>query len=323
MWVKLVNFIVEVTMHIVVFGTGGVGGYFGGRLAQAGEAVTFIARGEHLKALQRNGLRVESIKGDFSIQPVMVTDDPSKVNEVDVVLVCVKTWHIPEAARAISPMLDPGTFVIPFENGVEAAALLADVLGVEHVLGGLCQIASRIASPGVIQHAGIEPHIAFGELDNRPSERAQKMLQVFLHAGISAEIPDDITRAVWKKFLFISAVSGIGAITRVPFGEFRAMEGTRQMLLQALSECYALAIAQGVNLPAESVNNTLNFIDSLPPGTIASMQRDIIEGRPSELEAQNGAIVRMGQKLNIPTPMHMFIYYSLLPQEKRARDTRR
>jgi 2-dehydropantoate 2-reductase len=306
-------------MHIVVFGAGGVGGYFGGRLAQAGERVTFIARGEHLQAMQANGLKVESIKGDFTIQPVEVTNDTSRVNAVDVILVCVKTWQIPKAAKAMIPMLSPDTAVIPLENGVEAPAQLAEILGREHVLAGLCRIASRRATPGVIQHSAIEPSIAFGEMDNRPSRRAQSLLRAFQHAGVSVEIPADINVAVWQKFLFISAISGIGAITRVPVEQFRAIDGLRKLLLEALKECYSVAIAQGIRLPPESVHNTLAYIDSLPSGTMASMQRDIIDGCPSELEAQNGAIVHMGQSLNIPTPVHEFIYYSLLPQENRAR----
>lgn len=309
----------EVIMHIVIFGAGGIGGYFGGRLAQAGEKVTFIARGEHLQAMQTRGLEVKSIKGDFLIQPVTATSDPSKIHDVDVVLTCVKMWHLPGAAKAITALLDRDTIVIPLENGVEAPIQLSEILGREHILGGLCQIASRIASPGVIEHAGIEPYIAIGELDNRPSERTQAFLQVLQHARISAEVPADISAAMWKKFLFISAVSGIGAVCRVPFGIFRAVDGTRRLLIEALNECYAIAVAQGIRLPAESVNDTLAFIDSLPPGTMASMQRDIISSHPSELEAQNGAIVRMGQKLNIPTPVHSFIYYSLLPQENLAR----
>lgn len=310
-------------MHIVVFGTGGVGGYFGGRLAQAGEKVTFIARGDHLRALLTNGLKIQSIHGDFAIQPVTATDDPTEVNKVDVILVCVKTWQIPQAARAIRPMLGPDTSVIPLENGVEAPAQLAEILGKQHILGGLCRIASRIASPGVIQHTGIDPYIAFGELDNHPSARSQQLLKAFLSAGVNAEIPPDINAAVWKKFLFISAVSGIGAVTRVPFGNFRSVEGTRQLLLDALNECYAVAVAQGVHLPPNSPSDTLAYIDTLPSGTMASMQRDIIEGRPSELEAQNGAIVHMGQKLNVPTPVHAWIYYSLLPQENLARGVNR
>ena len=306
-------------MHIVIFGAGGVGGYFGGRLAQAGENITFIARGEHLKALLNNGLQVKSINGDFSIKPVTATDQISQVSEVDAILVCVKTWQIPSAAKAIMPMLASSTMVVPLENGVETPAQLAEILGREHILGGLCQIASRIAAPGVIQHAGLEPYIAFGELDNHPSERTNALLNVFQHAGIKAEIPADINVALWNKFLFISAVSGLGAITRVPFGDFRQADGTRQLLLAALKECYAVALAEGVRLPSDSVDKTLAFIDSLPPATMASMQRDIIAGRPSELEAQNGALVRMGQRLNVPTPVHAFIYNCLLPQEIRAR----
>jgi 2-dehydropantoate 2-reductase len=306
-------------MHIAVFGAGGVGGYFGGRLAQAGETVTFIARGEHLQAMLAYGLIVESIKGDFTVLPVIATDDISKVEAVDAVLVCVKTWQIPEAAKAIMLLLRPNTFVVPLENGVEASSQLAEILGREHILGGLCRIASRIASPGHVQHTAIDPSIAFGELDNRPSSRSQNLLQSFTRAGISAEIPPDINVAIWQKFLFISSVSGIGAVTRVPMGMFRSQPGTRQMLEEALNECYSVAIAQGIHLPADSVASTLAYIDTLSPRTMASMQRDIMESHPSELEAQNGALVHMGRMHNIPTPVHSFIYYSLLPQENLAR----
>jgi 2-dehydropantoate 2-reductase len=306
-------------MHIVVFGAGGVGGYFGGRLAQAGEKVTFIARGEHLQALLNNGLKVESIAGNFSFRPVIATQDTTGVKDVDAVLVCVKTWQVPVAANAILHLLGPYTIVVPLENGVEAPTQLSETLGKEHVLGGLCRINSRIAAPGIIQHTAMDPYVAFGELDNYPSARANNLLQAFQKAKVNAEIPPDISVAMWQKFLFISASSGIGAVTRQPFGIFRSIPGTRQLLLEAIQECYAVAIAQGIRLPENSVADTLAYIDSLSPGVTASMQRDIIECRPSELEAQNGAIVRMGQQLNIPTPVNALIYYSLLPQENLAR----
>ncbi len=306
-------------MHIVVFGAGGVGGYFGGRLALAGEDVTFIARGEHLQAMLSHGLKVESIAGDFIVRPVSATQDTAEVTDVDAILCCVKAWQIPEAARAMLPMLGPGTFVVPLENGVEAPAQHSAILGKERVLGGLCRIASRVASPGVIQHTGIEPYVAFGELDHSTSARADHLLQAFQHAGVTAEVPADIQAAMWRKFLFISAVSGMGAITRVPFGKFRSIPGTRQLLRQAVEEAYAVAIAEGVRLPADIVADTLDFINSLPPDTTASMQRDILEGRPSELEAQNGALVRLGYQLAIPTPVNTFIYNCLLPQENQAR----
>ncbi|OGN96047.1 MAG: 2-dehydropantoate 2-reductase [Chloroflexi bacterium RBG_13_50_21] len=306
-------------MHIVIFGAGSIGGYFGGRLANAGETVTFIARGVHLQAMQVDGLKVESINGDFSVKPVNATDDTTVVKSVDAVLVCVKTWQIARAAKAIIPMLGSNTFVVPLENGVEAPSQLAEILGREHVLAGLCRIASRIAAPGHIQHTAIDPSVVFGELDNRPSSRSRNLLQCFERAGVLVEIPPDINVAVWQKFLFISAVSGIGAVTRVPMGPFRSQPETHQMLKEALQECYSVALAQGIHLPDESVANTLAYVDTLPPHTMASMQRDIMDGRPSELEAQNGAIVRMGQMYNIPTPVHSFIYNSLLPQENLAR----
>ncbi|MGE5124475.1 MAG: 2-dehydropantoate 2-reductase [Acidobacteriaceae bacterium] len=306
-------------MHILVFGAGGVGGYFGGRLAQAGERVTFVARGGHLQAILGNGLHVESIKGDFTIQPVNATDDPSQVDGVDAVLMCVKTWQVTKAGKAIIPLLNRDTFVVPLENGVEAPSQLAEILGREHVLGGLCRIASHIASPGHIQHTGIEPYVAFGELDKRLTTRAQDLKQAFEGAGVWVEIPPDINVAMWQKYLFISTVSSIGAVTRVPIGDFRSHPETRQMMERALQDCYSLALAHGVQLPPESVANTLAFIDSLPPETIASMHRDIIEGCPSELDSQVGAIVQMGQMYNVSTPVHTFIYHSLLPQERLAR----
>lgn len=306
-------------MRIAVFGAGGVGGYFGGRLAQAGEEVTFIARGEHLRAIQTKGLKVDSIKGDFVVSPARATDDPGQVGIVDVVLVTVKAWQVPEAAQAMRPMIGPDTFVVPLENGVEAPEQLAAVLGAEHVLGGLCQISAMIVAPGHIRHVGIEPYVAFGELDGKPSPRAERLRQAFERAGVKAEIPPNIQVAMWEKFLFIAAISGLGAVTRAPAHIFRSLPQTRQLLEQALQEIVAVAQARGINLNQEAVQRRLAFIDSLPEGVTASMQRDIMDGRPSELEAQNGAIVRMGQKLGVPTPVHTFIYASLLPQELRAR----
>jgi 2-dehydropantoate 2-reductase len=306
-------------MHIVVFGTGGVGGYFGGRLAQAGEQVTFIARGEHLQAMLANGLTIESIQGDFMVKPVIATDDPSQVVDVDVVLVCVKAWQVPKAAKAIIPLLGPDTFVVPLENGLEAPSQLAEILGREHVLGGVCGIFSYIAAPGRIRHTGAEPWVAFGELDNHPSTRAKNLLHIFEHAGVYAEIPPDINFALWRKFFFVSAFSGVGAVTRVPVGMFRSLKGTRQLLEDALSECCSLAIIQGIRLPSDSVTKIMATIDEYPPDAISSLQRDILAGRPSELEAQIGAVVRMGKMLNIPTPVYSFIYHSLLPQEMLAR----
>ena len=306
-------------MKIAVFGTGGVGGYFGGRLAQAGQDVVFIARGAHLHAIQTNGLRIESIKGDFVISPAQASDDPSLVGPVDAVLVGVKAWQIPDAAQAMRPLVGEQTIVVPLENGVEAPEQLAAVLGAEHVLGGLCLLSAFIVEPGHIRHVGIEPYVAFGEMDRHHSSSAERLLQAFEAAGVKAAIPADIQAALWDKFLFIASSSGVGAVTRAPMGVYRSLPETRRLLIGAMQEIFTVAKARGVNLPDDAVDKRLAFIDNLPAGVLASMQRDIIEGRPSELMSQNGTVVRMGQSLGVPTPIHNFIFTCLLPQEKRAR----
>jgi 2-dehydropantoate 2-reductase len=306
-------------MRIAVFGTGGVGGYFGGRLARGGQDVVFIARGAHLHAIQTTGLRVDSIKGDFVVSPAQASDDPVQVGPVDAVLVGVKAWQIPDAAQAMRPLIGEQTIVVPLENGVEAPEQLATVLGAEHVLGGLCQISAFIAGPGYIRHVGIEPYVAFGEMDGRPSERAGRLLQAFKRAGVEAVIPADIQVAMWDKFIFIAAVSGVGAVTRSPMGVYRSLSETRRMLVEAMQEIFAVAKARGVNMPGDVIEKRLLFTDNQPASVVASMQRDILEGRPSELMSQNGAVVRMGQVLGVPTPVNTFIYTCLLPQELRAR----
>jgi len=306
-------------MRIAIFGAGGVGSYFGGRLVQAGEEVIFIARGDHLRAMQAQGLRVDSIKGDFLIQPVQATDDPRRVGEVDMVLLCVKAWQVPEAAEALAPMLGGETGVIFLGNGVDAPYQLAPVLGAEHVLGGLCRISVAIAAPGHIRHVGIEPYVAFGEMDGRTSQRAENLRQAFERAGVNVSVPADILAAMWEKFIFIAAISGVGAVTRVPAGVLRSVPETRGMLQEAIEENVRLAHARKITLAEDIGARTLAFIDGMAPGVTASMQRDIMEGRPSELGAQNGAVVRMGLESGVPTPTHAFIYNSLLPQELRAR----
>ena len=306
-------------MRIVIFGAGGVGGYFGGRLAHAGEEVTFIARGEHLDALRSNGLHVDSIKGDFVVKPVQATSDPSQVGQVDMILVSVKAWQVPGIAPTISAMLGPQTGVVFLGNGVEAPEQLSQALGDEHVLGGMCRISAFIAGPGIIHHVGIEPFVAFGELDGRPTQRVDDLRRAFERAGVAVNVPQDIHSVIWQKFVFIAAISGVGAVTRAPVGSLRSVQPTRRMLGDALDEVVQVARARSINLPENLASNTLAFIDEMAPGVIPSMQRDIMDGRPSELESQNGAVVRLGREAGVETPVHAFIYASLLPQELRAR----
>jgi 2-dehydropantoate 2-reductase len=307
-------------MRIAIFGSGGAGGYFGGRLVQADEEVVFIARGQHLQALRTHGLRVDSVKGDFILPQVQASDDPARVGIVDVIIVGVKAWQVAEAARAMRPMVGPETVVISLQNGVDAPTELAAVLGVEHILGGLCRIISFVAGPGHIRHVGGDPYLAFGELNNNFGERAEKLRQAFARAeGVMVEIPPNILAAMWQKFLLIASWSGVGAVTRAPIGVLRTLPETRRMLEGAMREILNVAQAHQIPLPEASINHSLAFIDSLPLAGTASMQRDIMEGRPSELASQNGAVVRLGQEAGVATPLHTFIYHSLLLLELRAR----
>ncbi len=307
-------------MRIAVFGAGAVGGYFGGRLAEAGDEVIFIARGAHLQAMRDHGLRVDSPKGDFVVQPAQATPDPAQVGAVDVVLVGVKAWQVPEAAQAMRPLIGQNTFVVPLQNGVEAPAQLSAVLGAQHVVGGFCRVGSLIVGPGHIRHLGVDPFVAFGELDGHVSKRVEQLHQAFARAvGVTVEIPSDIQAAMWEKFLFIAPYSGVGAVSRAPAGVLREVPETRHLLEEAMREVYAVARARRIALSEDIIGKAMAFVDRLPPDGTASMQRDIIEGRPSELASQNGAVVRLGREAGVATPVHGFIVRSLWPLELRAR----
>lgn len=307
-------------MRIAVVGAGGVGAYFGGRLAQAGESVAFVARGAQLEAMCQHGLRVDSVAGDFVVAPVEASADPADIGPVDVVLVCVKAWQVSEVAGTLAPLMGPATFVVPLENGVESADQLAAVVGGERVLGGLCKIVSAIVAPGHVRHAGVAPRVEFGERDGRPSPRVESLRQAFARAqGVSVVVPEDVEAAIWEKFLFIAPFSAVGAVTRQPAGPMRTIPETRDLIERAMFEVAALARAKGVNLPDAAVARNMGYVDSLPADSTASMQRDIMEGRPSELEQQTGVIARLGRELGVPVPVNTFLYASLLPSDRRAR----
>ncbi|PJF40951.1 MAG: 2-dehydropantoate 2-reductase [Chloroflexi bacterium] len=306
-------------MKIVIFGSGGVGGYFGGQLARAGEDVTFVARGTHLQAMLETGLRVHSDLGNFTIKPVQATDDTETIGEVDVVFLAVKGWQVRESIQALSPLIGEQTMIVPLLNGVEAPGQLVDAFGTTHVLGGFCRVLSHIAEPGLISQSGLHPSVTFGELDNRRSERVEKLRAILENAGINVTVPDDIQSAMWQKFVFIATISGVGAVTRLPAGIIRRLPQTRAMLRQAAEEVTAVGRAHGISLPETMIDDALAVIDRMPPDGLASMQRAILEGRPSELESQNGAVVRLAREVGVAVPLHEFIYASLLPQELTAR----
>jgi 2-dehydropantoate 2-reductase len=266
-----------------------------------------------------HGLRVDSINGDFVVQPIQATNDPSKIGKVDMVLVGVKAWQVPEAAEAMRSMIGPETFVLPLQNGLEAPVQLSQALGEQCVLGGLCGLFCYVAGPGHIVHAGTDPFVKFGELDNHRSQRVELLLDTFKRAGVNADIPPDIQVAMWMKFLLIAVWSGMGAVTRAPVGIWRSLPETRRMAELSLQEIIALAAARHISLPEEALQTIMTMYDGLVPQSTASLQRDVMEGRPSELEAQIGAVVRYGQEADVATPQHTFIYRSLLPMELRAR----
>lgn len=307
-------------MRIAIFGVGGVGGYFGGRLAQAGEDVVFIARGQQLEALRQRGLRVDSPDGEFVVYPVQATDSPAEVGIVDCILVCVKAWQVPEAAKAMQPMIGADTMVLPLQNGVQAQGQLAAVVGVEHVLGGLCGIIALIAGPGHICHVGAKPFIKFGEMDNRRSDRIERLREVFQRmVHVAVTIPPDIEAAIWEKFIFIAPTSGVGSVARAPFGILRNTPETREMIEQAMIEILEVARARGVALPETAVKHGMALLDAAPADGTSSMQRDIMAGRRSELDAQSGTVLHLGAEVGVNTPVHRFIYWSLVPLEMRAR----
>ena len=306
-------------MNIVIYGTGGVGGYFGTRLAEAGNKVTFIARGKHLEAIQQNGLQLNSVKGDYLLKPAYVTSDISDVKEIDLVLICTKTWQLAEVAETIKSALTENTMVISLLNGCENQDVLSNIIGEKQVLGGLCKIISFVQDYGVIRHAAYEPTIVFGELNNTKTKRALELEKVFKNAGIKTVLADDIQKEIWTKYLYITTVSAMGALTRATHGEMIASPKIKQLLWTTAEEIFAIAKAKGVNLPSNIIQKQFDTIESLPYETTASLQRDIMSGKPSELEAQNGTIVRLGKELGIPTPINSFIYDCLLPQENKAR----
>lgn len=305
-------------MKIAIIGTGGVGGYFGGRLAMAGNEVTFVARGNHLEAIQKNGLTVKSIHGDFLVKPVKVTSDIASTDRVDLVIVATKAWQVKEVAGDILKITGPETIVLPLQNGVMASDELKEVLPAHNVIAGLCRIISKMDAPGVINHFAVDPAIVFGECDNTQTERLKQLDAVFRAAGFKSKHAADIHSEIWKKFTSI-CVSGLLGVTRSTYGEIRECPQTREMMFRLFTEVADLARARGVYIEPDFVDKTMAFIDTFPYDSTSSLTRDVWEGKPSELEYQNGTVVRLAEQAGLDVPVNRFIYHSLLLMEKRAR----
>lgn len=307
-------------MRIAVFGTGGVGALFGGRLAQAGEDVTFIARGENLAALRAHGLRMTSVSGDFHLPAVQATDSPAAVGVVDAVLLGVKAEQVAGVAPQLFPLLGPDTLVLPLQNGVDTADQLAAVLGWPQVLLGLCRVIVQRVGPGTFRHSGVAPAVAFGHLDGAPSGTATALQAAFRRAGILVEEPADMRASLWEKFLFVAPFGAGGGAARVPMGQLLAVPESRALLRACVREMVAVAQAAGVALPETAAARVWQLYEQTPGTGTASMQRDLMAGHPSELDAQTGAVIRLGRQHGVPTPAHDALYAVLLPQELAARN---
>jgi len=305
-------------MKIAIIGTGGVGGYFGGKLAKAGFDVTFLARGEHLKAIQQNGLMVKSILGDFKIDDVKSTDNISAIGSVDLIILGVKAWQVKQLGHELRLIIKSNTMVLPLQNGVMAAEELCEYINPENIINGLCRIISKIESPGVINHFGFEPIIIFGELNNAQTDRIGLIKSIFDKAEINSKISHDILSDLWKKLIGI-CVSGLLAVTKSSYGELRELKETRQLMIELLTEIFNLSQKIGIMVDQDIVTKTMMLIDSLPYESTASLTRDVWEGKPSEIEYQNGAVVKLAEKYGIDVPVNRFVYYSILPMEKKAR----
>jgi 2-dehydropantoate 2-reductase len=310
-------------MKIAVMGTGGVGGYYGGLLAQSGQDVTFVVRrkpdGAHLAAIREKGLQVKSVHGDFVVAPAQATDNPAEVGPVDLILFTTKTYHTDEAAQAVKPMVGKGTIVLSLQNGVDAAERIGAVVGMEHLVGGATWLSAAIEAPGVIGQYSQFRRIALGEFNGQTTPRLQAVADALKAAGATVELSENILKVLWTKFVFIAAVSAMGSLTRVTFGEYRAVPEARAVLTEALNEVAAVGRAKGVALDADVVDKTLAFIDSSAPNIKPSMQRDVEADRVSELESLVGIVVRLGAELGVPTPVMRFAYAVLEPREQVAR----
>ncbi len=295
-------------MKLVVIGAGGIGGYFGARLATAGAEVVFVARGAHLRALRETGLFVDSVSGDFRVHPVTATDDPGEIGPADAVLLCVKTWQLPQAIPMLPTLVGPGTAVVTTQNGVDAPDQVAAAVGRDAVLPGLAKIFSSVAAPGRISHVGGPASLAFGEWDNRRTDRVSDLKALLRGAGVDASVPADIWAELWAKMLFVVPFGTLGAASGVPIGALRSRPGTRQALVEAMGEIEAIARARGIGLPSGIVEKTLTFVDQQPAGATSSLQRDLLAGRPSELEAWAGSVVRLGRESGVATPVHGLLY---------------
>lgn len=300
-------------MRIAIFGSGGVGGYFGARLAAAGNEVHFIARGRHLAAMREQGLKVTSALGNAHIKPVRATDNPAEIGPVDIVTFAVKLWDTDAAAEQLRPLMAQGGHVIPFQNGVESIERLKKILPEESIMGGSAYIGTRISAPGVIEHTGTMARLRFGAV--RPSQRpaAERFLRACQEAGIMAELVDDIVLVNWEKFVFLVALSSASTVSRAPLGVVRSDPELRWAFEQAMRETWRLGRARGVKLPDDFVEKQLAFAETLPHEMRPSLLHDLEAGNRLEAPWLCGAVARMSAQAGLDAPVNRTVYAALRP----------
>ena len=291
-------------MKIAFMGSGGVGGLIGARLAQAGCDVSFIARGAHLAAMRKHGLKLESPVGNVHLPNVRVTDDPGSLGPVDIVVIAVKLWDTGAAARAIAPLIGPDTGVLSLQNGVRKDEILRPIFGERALMGGVAYMGTAISRPGVILHTGTLQRVVFGEYDGRRSKRAEALLGFLQKTGIDARLSDDIRRSIWEKFVFLVGMAAVTATIRLPLGPILKHPLTRQFYLDAMREAAAVGRAHGVRLAEDIAEERLAFSDTLPASMTASLQLDLERGNPLEVEWLSGSVVELGAAVGVPTPIH-------------------
>ena len=298
-------------MKICVYGAGAIGGYMGALLQRAGAEVSFVARGPHLAAMQRDGLRIEGDRGETLIRPAWAIDDIAGIGNVDYALLCVKLWDVETAGAQLRPLIGPDTAVIPLQNGVDAAERLIPILGAEPVMGGTAFVTGSIVAPGVVRQTGTYQVMTFGELDRNPSRRGEKLRDQCEAAGFEGVLSLDVMVPVWEKFLVLIPLANVNALTRQPLGRYRADPDTWALVERSARETEAVGRAEGVNLPPDAAERALATIRSMPDHHMASMGNDLLRGNRLELPWLAGKIVQLGRRHGIPTPVNEFVYAAL------------
>ena len=302
-------------MRIAMMGSGGVGGYFGGRMAAAGADVSFIARGQHLETIRKNGLRISSRDmGNTLVHPTTATDNPMAVGPVDYVIVGVKLWDTVEAGKAILPMLGSDTTVLSLQNGVECDHILSQTVGADRLIAGAAFIASSIAEPGVIKHIGTMQRIVIGEIGGGSSPRVMALQEAMLAGDITAEVSDDIERTIWEKFVFLVGLSATTSLMRTTIGPIRKDSDSRAFLRSIFAEAIAVGRARGIEFEPDFEAARLEFTDGLPFDMTSSMHHDLEAGNPLEVAWLSGAVVRFGRELGISTPANQVVFAALKPK---------